>query len=1158
MTHPPAVPVGLHPPTPRFPGLPAVGSGFSRNPHGAGSRQPPRLVLRLVLIVACVLAAADARAQDAPLIELGRPGGGSAGFALGPSGWRDFSRDAVFLAGQSSVDRDWPYVHPGTDDAWGGRRVHTFRIVLDVATVPSAADGELVIGVLDTHAQRGPELLVAINGTAIGREALPDGGGDASINGRLDRARRHIVRMRVPSGAIRTGRNVVAISTQNGSWFLYEHVALRLAGARLSPPSPSTVLAGVTPVPGVFERDGRLWQPISLDVVRTGARRPLTVRVDGAQVFRGDLDPGRQEVEVLIPAVETTRELKIDADGEAITAPVRAVPPLTIYVVPHSHTDIGYTHLQPEVEQRQVENLVKGMALADKTAGYPEGARFVWNVEVLWAADLFLQRMEAPRRAAFEKAVTSGQVGLNGLYLNILSGLARPEELVQSTRFATQLAARLGVRIDTAMISDIPGHTWGLVPVLAQAGIRYFSTSPNFFDRIGTTQVASADQPFWWEGPSGRERVLTWNTWMGYALSHGWGAKLTPARVAEYLDHLDRIKYPYDITYIRWSGPGDNAEPEATICDFVKDWNARYRWPRFVISDQHAPFAALEQRYGGTLPVRRGDWTPYWEDGAGSSARETAMNRASADRMTQAGTVWALRAPEAWPSAAADAAWKKVLLYTEHTWGAWNSISQPEESFVKDQWAIKRGYAEEADWLSRKLLAEASPVTGSASVVDVVNTLSWARTDIVRVPAALSVGSDRVLDASGAAVPSQRLATGELAVLVESIPAFAARRFRVVRGAAAPPSGTGARASATRLTNGLTSVGIDPATGAITELLSGGQRENLVDTRSAHAMNQYLFMTGSDAAKATTSGPARITVRDAGPLVASVVVESDAPGAARLTREIVLAAGIDRVGLVTTVDKLRAPAGPKGDYRPASSKESVNLAFPFNVPGGQVRLELPLGGVIRPDADQIAGSCKNWFTVGNWVDVSASGRGVTWVTLDTPLVQLGGLTANLLNSQTDPKVWQASVPPTQALYPWLMNNHWGTNYRAYQEGPVTFRFAVAGHAAYDAAVATRLATGLSQPLLALPAATAEPSGRSRLRLSNDRVVAAAFKPSDDGRGWVLRLYNVSDAEQQVSLEWDAPAPQRMFLSSTSEARGAGISGPLTIPAWGLVTVRAER
>ena len=72
------------------------------------------------------------------------------------------------------------------------------------------------------------------------------------------------------------------------------------------------------------------------------------------------------------------------------------------------------------------------MALAERTADYPEGARFVWNVEVLWAADLFLQRMEAPRREAFEKAVKTGQVALNGLYLNVLTGLCRPEELVQA------------------------------------------------------------------------------------------------------------------------------------------------------------------------------------------------------------------------------------------------------------------------------------------------------------------------------------------------------------------------------------------------------------------------------------------------------------------------------------------------------------------------------------------------------------------------------------------------------------------------------------------------------------------------------------------------------------------------------------------------------
>ncbi len=1097
-------------------------------------------------------------AQEPPLVELGKAGGGSPAFALAPAGWRDFARDAVFIVGQSAAATDWPYVHPGPDDSWAGRRQHIYRIVVDLATVPPAVDGELTIDMLDTHSSQPPEIEFGVNGASIGREALPRGGGDGSLNGRPGNARRYSVRLRVPAGALTVGRNVLTITNLRGSWFLYEHVALRLQGASLAPVSDATFVVEARPVTAILERDGRLLQPLTLDIVRAGARRPMTVRVDGVEALRADAQPGRQQVEILMPAAAAPRQATLDVDGQTLAVPVRPVPRLTIYIVPHSHTDIGYTHLQPEVEQRQMENLSKGMAFAEKTASYPEGARFVWNVEVLWAADLFLQRMEAPRRAAFDKAVKAGQVGLNGLYLNILSGLARPEELVQSARFGTQLSERLGVKIDTAMISDIPGHTWGLVPALAQAGIRYLSTSPNFFDRIGTTQVASADQPFWWVGPSGREKVLTWNTWMGYALSHTWNAKLTDAHVAEYLNHLEQVRYPYDITYIRWSGLGDNAEPEAGICDFVKDWNARYRWPRLVISDQHAPFAALEERYGDRIPTRRGDWTPYWEDGAGSSSRETAMNRASADRMTQAETVWALRAPETWPAAAADAAWKKVLLYTEHTWGAWNSISQPEERFVKDQWDIKRGYAEEADWLSRKLLAGASPATEYASTFDVVNTLSWARTDVVRVPASLSVGGDRVLDSAGVAVPSQRLTTGELAVLVKDIPPFAARRYRVVRGVAVAPGWPGARALTAGLSNGQTTVRLDPTTGAIVELTSAALKGNLVDTASGQAMNQYLFMVGSDAAKATTNGPARVTVKEPGPLVASLVAESDAPGAVRLSREVVLTAGLDRLMLSATVDKKRAPAGPKGDYSQPASKESVNLAFPFNVPGGEVRLELPLGGVILPNVDQIVGSCKNWFVVGNWADVSADGRGVTWVTLDTPLVQLGGLTANLLNSQTNPKVWRATVEPTQKLYPWLMNNHWGTNYRAYQEGPVTFRFALGPHAAYDPAAATRLAAGLSQPLLALPASPVAPSGRARLTLTNERVVATAFKPSDDGKGWILRLYNVSDNEQQVGVEWNEPRPTRMFLSGTSEARGAEVSGILAMPAWGMVTIRAER
>src|SRR4029079_2517101 len=114
----------------------------------------------------------------------------------------------------------------------------------------------------------------------------------------------------------------------------------------------------------------------------------------------------------------------------------------------------------------------------------------------------------------------------------------------------------------------------------------------------------------------------------------------------------------------------------------------------------------------------------------------------------------------------------------------------------------------------------------------------------------------------------------------------------------------------------------------------------------------------------------------------------------------------DYVEIIDTVDKERAaiPAKP-GDWHFAQTggKESVNFAFCFKVPDGRVQLDIPLG-VMRPEAQQIAGSCKNWFTVSRWLEVANDEVGVTWVTMDAPLVELGGITANLLGSQGNPDV----------------------------------------------------------------------------------------------------------------------------------------------------------
>jgi alpha-mannosidase len=179
------------------------------------------------------------------------------------------------------------------------------------------------------------------------------------------------------------------------------------------------------------------------------------------------------------------------------------------------------------------------------------------------------------------------------------------------------------------------------------------------------------------------------------------------------------------------------------------------------------------------------------------------------------------------------------------------------------------------------------------------------------------------------------------------------------------------------------------------------------------------------------------------------------------------------------------------------------------------------------------------------------------VTLDAPLVQVGGLTANLLNSQSNPDVWRKKVGPTQKLYSWAMNNHWGTNYRAYQEGPHVFRFILRPHRGYEPIEASRLAIAASQPLLPAPARGPAPDAVPRLKFSSPDVLLTGLKASDDGKALIVRLWAGAGREVQTTIAWSNPVPRSVWYSDTSEKPISKLTGPLTVPAWGIVTLRAE-
>jgi alpha-mannosidase len=959
---------------------------------------------------------------------------------------------------------------------------------------------------------------------------------------------------------------------KNLAGLLYGSAAIEIPSGLQEKEQPSSTAIAVR---GLIERDGTFFQPIRLPVPHMQDLKAI-IRIDGDEFSRPVISAAGGVSEVHAPAIESQRvaEVSVEIAGNSNSwrVTLKPVRKVLVYVLPHSHTDIGYTDIQTDVEDKQVQNLKQGIEFARRTCDYPVGSRFVWNVEVLWAADLFMRRASVVEKAEFIDAVKQGFVGLNGMYTNELTGLCRPEELLQLFRYSSELADQCGVRIDSAMLSDVPGFTWGTATAMAKAGIRYFSVAPNWFDRIGALMKEWQDKPFWWFSPSGRDKVLVWVPWTGYAMSHVVG-KATEKWVGDYQDRLEEVNFPYDISHIRWSGHGDNAAPDLQVSEFFKEWNTKYAWPKFVISSTSTAFRAFDERHGAELPEFKGDLTPFWEDGAGSSAFETAMNRNSADRLVQAAALFAILAPEAYPMEKFHVAWKNVLLYSEHTWGAWNSVSDSENKFVKDQWAIKQSFAAAAETQSRELLGHAlSARSGPATVgrtgklpseVDIYNTTSWPRAELVVVSKELSAAGDRVTDGAGKQMPSQRLSTGELAIWVSEIPPFGAIRYKISPGKAGKPE-LRASIKASVLDNGHIRIRTDPATGGISEMYMLSREENLVDTSAGEQINGYLFLTGDNLGDLQTSGPTTTAVEENGPLVATLRIESEAPGCNKLVRRVRVIAGADYVELTNVVDKKRAPLnphpreeGPSQAWAQRGGKESLQFAFPFNIKHGQMRMDIPWT-VMRPETDQLAGACKNWLPVGRWIDIANEASGVTWVTLDAPLVEVGEISARLLGSQRNPDVWRKHIEPTQKFYSLVMNNHWGTNYRAYEEDVVMFRYAVRPHKEYDPAAAARFATGLSQPLIAAPAIGKEELRGHLLRVEPVDVLVTALKPSDDGNAWIVRLFGASGEDRQVRLNWSSPEPKAVWLSDTSEKPVARAGATITVSGWELVTLRVCR
>jgi hypothetical protein len=493
----------------------------------------------------------------------------------------------------------------------------------------------------------------------------------------------------------------------------------------------------------------------------------------------------RELIDLFVPEVHETRSVTFEvANGvsKPFRAPIEVHPQRkwSIFLIHQSHLDIGYTDTQGSVLQHHMQYLDSVLDLVSATDDWPKAAKFRWNIEASWPLRYWLASRPARDRDEFIERVRQGRVEICALPFSMHTEAYSIDELARQLRFTDELRERYELPITTAMQTDVPGATIGLLSALVDADVRYLSVAHNYAGRsvpnlVGGQQLT---RPFYWQAPNGK-RLLVWYTdtphgsaymegnFVGLAESYETAVRVLPG----YLKALAERPYPYEEPFYGWQGLSpdievtkhpypldvlhlrvqsvisDNAPPSITPAQVVREWNEKWAYPQLHLATNREFFSSVEEQFGDQLEVYRGDWTDWWVDGIGSGARPLGFNRRAQADIRTAQTLHTLAdvltGDPATPLDEIDTAYENMALFDEHTWGAadpWEDGLDKRESGAL-QWEKKAAFAREAYDSSGALLKAGihrlshvfRASDSSLASIAVFNPSRWERTDVVRV-----------------------------------------------------------------------------------------------------------------------------------------------------------------------------------------------------------------------------------------------------------------------------------------------------------------------------------------------------------------------------------------------------------------------------------------
>lgn len=829
--------------------------------------------------------------------------------------------------------------------------------------------------------------------------------------------------------------------------------------------------------PVLFKEGGKSYQQV---IASYQAENPgkIIFTKDDKELLKADLRKGNNRFLLTVPAVTRHGKITISAkinDKPSEKYPVTLVPPKKweIYFVQHSHTDIGYTRPQSEILAEHMRYIDYALDYCDKTDSFPDASRFRWTCEAAWVTREYLRCRPSSQIERLKKRIREGRIEVTAMFFNMAE--IADENIMFDFLQHLNVFKEYDIPVQTAMQNDVNGIAWCMPDYFKNTGVKYLVMGIN-----KTRSILPFDKPtcFWWEAPSG-ERMLAFRA-DHYMTGNNFGIEskaIRPENMLWHLADLDSRGYPFDRIGIQFSGyRTDNAPPSTAACELVKQWNAKYEYPKLRLAVGSEFLEYVEKNYVDNLPVHRNAWLDWWTDGYGSTSRETAEVRKTQNLKQVDEGVFAMVAmlggdlSEDLQQKIAHIS-ENALFFDEHTCGAAESIRNPFSVNSMRQWLQKGAYAWEAlkkvTLLHEDALGRIQNFFKKASfpLIYVINSMGWDRSETVQLfidYEILPLGKEfSIIDLTNSKeVPIQfshgRREGAYWNLEVSNVPALGFKALKIeVTDQDKPEGEIQSNENLEVLDNQYFRIVIDKKTGGLKEFYDKDLQEDLYDSSNPYLIGQPIRETLLS----------RRIMKPSHSTVFNVKVDKGVMG--DVWNSIKIAADLE--GFIKGPEG--APKGLQWEIRLyhntkkveftyqankeiLTSPEALYVAFPFRLPNSRIVFET-IGGSLT-QGEQLPGSSSDWNVAQNFVSVKGDKGQIIMVSNEVPLWHFSDFNMGKFERYpTAGKPW---------LYSWVMNNYWTTNFRAFQEGSFNWTYQITTSKDTTNTAATKFAWGVRNPL----------------------------------------------------------------------------------------------